>query len=68
LTGIKEDIHEIKEVQKARTIELRQRQEREDEIWRVVFEALKIPAREQNVLMATRLPQARTRSGEGGFP
>jgi hypothetical protein len=61
LAAIKEDISEIKSVQQARTLELRARYEREDEIWRVVFEALKIPAREQNILLASRGTAMRTR-------
>jgi hypothetical protein len=48
---LKQAISEIKEIQRLRTIEIQKREEHEDRIWRVVFDALKIPMREQNELL-----------------
>ena len=52
LIEIREDIADIKRIQNRRTDDLKLRQEHEDRIWRVVFDALKIPVREQNSLLS----------------
>ena len=49
---LKQDIAEIRDIQKQRTRDIARRQKQEDGRWRVVFDALKIPMERQNQLLA----------------
>ena len=49
---LKQDIAEIRDIQKQRTRDIDRRQKQEDRRWRVVFDALKIPMERQNQLLA----------------
>ena len=52
IVDLKQDIAEIKDIQKQRTRDIARRQKQEDGRWRVVFDALKIPMERQNQLLA----------------
>ena len=51
VVGLKEAIAEIRGIQRVGTAAILRREEHEDRIWRVVFDALKIPIKEQNELL-----------------